>query len=106
MADLALLTQLPQVQRAVMASLDGALVEAVGDADAEGLAGVSAFLVVTLADAGEQFGLGALRWISIAGTTQALILALDDDAVITGYVDPPKSLAVVEKALDAALGRT
>lgn len=106
MADLTMLTQMPQIQRAVMASLDGSLVEAVGDADAEAVASVSAVVAATMKEAGEQFGLGALSWVSVAGNEQALVLAMDEDAVLTGYVDPPKALAAVEKALDTALGRS
>lgn len=105
MVEPSVLMKLPEIQRSVRASMDGALLGSTGDVDAESAAEVSAFLATTMAEAGEQFGLGALRWISVAGASQALVFALKEDAVFMGYVDPPKSLAAVERALDAAPGR-
>ena len=105
MTEPSVLIKLPEFQRSVRASLDGTLLGSTGDVDAESVAAVSAFLATSMAEAGEQFGLGALHWISVAGTKQALVFALKEDAVFMGYVDPPKSLAAVEKALDAAPGR-
>jgi predicted regulator of Ras-like GTPase activity (Roadblock/LC7/MglB family) len=102
MTDLTLLTRLPQVRRAVQASFDGALLATSGETDGEALAGVSAFLVAAMTDAGEQFGLGTLRWISVDGEGQAMLVAREEDAVLLGYVEPPRSLAAVEKAVDAA----
>lgn len=102
MTEPSVLLQLPEFVRSVRASLDGTLLGSTGEVDAESVAGVSAFLATSMAEAGEQFGLGALRWISVAGLKQSMVFALKGGAVFMGYVDPPASLAAVERALDAA----
>ena len=43
--------------------------------------------------------------MSVEGENQASIIAIDEDAVVAGRVDAPRSLPAIEKALDAALLR-
>ena len=58
-----------------------------------------------LRQAGENLWLGDLRGVSVEGETQASIIAVDEDTVVAGRVDSPRSLTGIQKALDAALLR-
>jgi len=105
MADLSLLTCFPEIRRAVASDRSGAVLDSVGESDAESLAAVTGSIAELLMQAGENLGLGELRWVSVEGETQASIIAVDEGAVVAGRVDAPRSLAGIQKALDAALLR-
>ena len=105
MADLSLLTRFPEIRRAVASDRSGAVLDSVGECDAESLAAVTGSIAEMLMQAGENLGLGELRWASVEGQTQASIIAVDEDAVIAGRVETPRSLIGIQKALDAALLR-
>jgi predicted regulator of Ras-like GTPase activity (Roadblock/LC7/MglB family) len=105
MADLSLLTCFPEIRRAVASDRSGAVLDSVGESDAESLAAVTGSIADLLTQAGENLGLGELRWASVEGQTQASIIAVDEDAVVAGRVETPRSLPGIQNALDAALLR-
>jgi predicted regulator of Ras-like GTPase activity (Roadblock/LC7/MglB family) len=104
-SDLSLLTCFPEIRRAVASDRSGAVLDSVGESDAESLAAVTGSIAELLTQAGENLGLGDLRWASVEGETQASILAVHEDAVVAGRVETPRSLAAIQKALDDALLR-
>jgi len=101
-ADLAAIAKLPEVRSAVRGDRSGAFLDAVNEADGETVAAVMGFVASTLAEAGDQLGLGALRRATLLGQSRAYLVTMQGDAVITALVDA-KSVAAVEKALDASL---
>jgi predicted regulator of Ras-like GTPase activity (Roadblock/LC7/MglB family) len=105
MADLSLLTRFPEIRRAVAGDRSGSVLDSVGEPDAESVAAVTGSIAELFTQAGESLGLGEPRWVSVEGEKQASIIAIDKDAVVAGRVDAPRSLAAIQKALDAALPR-
>jgi len=105
MADLSVLTRFPEIRRAVAGDRSGSVLDSVGEPDAEGFAAVTGSIAELVTKAGESLGLGEPRWVSVEGEKQASIIAIDEDAVVAGRVDAPRSLAAIEKALDGALPR-
>lgn len=105
MADLSLLTRFPEIRRAVAGDRSGSVLDSVGEPDAESLAAVSGSVAELLTQAGETLGLGTLGWVSIEGEKQASIIAVDDDAVVAGRLDSTRSIAAIQKTLDAELLR-
>ena len=103
MSDLALIGKLPDVKSAVLGDLGGALLDAVREQDGETVAAVMGFVASNLADSGAQLGLGALRIVSLAGTTRASVVAVRAQSVITVSVEPVRSLGAVEKAIETSL---
>ena len=105
MADLSLLTRFPEIRRAVVGDRSGSVLDSVGEPDPESLAAVTGSVAESLTQAGEGLGLGALRWVSVEGEKQASIIAIDEDAIVAGRVDSPRSIGAIQKAVDAALLR-
>jgi len=103
MSDLALIAGLPEVRSAVLGDLAGGFYDAIKEPDGETVAAVMGFLATAVLQAGEHLGLGALRRAAVSGPTRAHLLVLHGTSVMTACVEPPASLASVEKALDAAL---
>ncbi len=103
MFDLALITAVPGVRSAVLGDLAGGYLDAVNEPDGEGVAAVMGFLSSTMAQAGDHLGLGELRRISFAGEATACVVALQGASVIAAQIEPARSLAVVEKALESSL---
>ena len=103
MTDLVTIAKLPDVKGAVLGDLGGGYLDAVGEQDGETIAAVTGFVATSLAQAGEELGLGALHRVSVAGAAAACVIVVDDELAITGRIAPAKALAAVEKALDAAL---
>jgi predicted regulator of Ras-like GTPase activity (Roadblock/LC7/MglB family) len=101
MADLSLLTRFPEIRRAVAGDRSGSVLDSVGEPDAEGFAAVTGSIAEQLTQAGESLGLGELRWVSVEGEKQASIIAIDEHVVVAGRLDAPRSLAAIQKALDA-----
>jgi predicted regulator of Ras-like GTPase activity (Roadblock/LC7/MglB family) len=104
MADLATVARIPHVASAVLGDAEGGFHDAIREADGESVASVSAFAATSLAQAGEELGIGALRRIAVTGDKRALVVAVEGGALLTARVDPVAALAAVEKALDAAVG--
>ena len=100
MSSLKLIASRPEVKSAVLSDLAGAFLDAVREPDGENIAAVTGVLTSTMLQAGEQLGLGALRTISFAGQAKACLVAVQGDSVITAIVEPPTSVAAVEKVLD------
>ena len=103
MADLKLLAKLPEVKSAVLTDMAGGFLDAVREADGESVAAVTGFLMSTMAQAGEDLGLGALLGISFAGPARACLIVVQGDSVTTAFIEPPASITAVEKAFDASL---
>lgn len=103
MADLSFLTQLPEVRSAVLSDAAGGLVESIREADGESVAAVTSFLVSSLGQAGEEVGLGPLNRLSFAGPTQAGLVVLFAEGILSAVIQPPGAFPAVERALDAAL---
>jgi hypothetical protein len=102
MTDLATIAKLPDVKGAVLGDLGGGYRDAFGEQDGETIAAVMGFVSSTLAQVGEDLGIGALRRISVAAGAGACVVVVQDDAVLTASIEPARSLAAVEKALDTA----
>ena len=100
MSDLKLIASRPEVKSAVLSDLTGTFLDAVGEPDGENVAAVTGFLTNTMVQAGEHLGLGALRTISFVGKARACLVVVQGDSVITALVEPPTSVAAVEKAID------
>jgi len=107
MGVLALLTNIREIKRAVVADESGALLESMGaDADSESTAAVMGFTVSTINQLGEAFGLGPTHRISFTGAKQCCVLTILDVNLIAAFVDPTVSVSGIEKKLDTALHRT
>ena len=104
MADLAKVARIPNVASAVLGDAAGAFHDAIREQDGEAVASVAAFVLTSLAKAGEELGLGALRRVAVAGEKRALLVAAAGEALVTARVEPVAALAAVEKAFDASLG--
>ncbi len=105
MADLASTARIPNVASAVLGDLAGGFHDAIREGDGEAVASVAAFVASSLARAGEELGLGAVRRVAIVGEQRAVVVALSGGVVVTVRVEPPGALGAVEKALDASIGR-
>jgi hypothetical protein len=103
MTELATIANLPDVKSAVLGDLAGGYLDSVREPDGETVAAVMGFVATLLARAGDELGLGALRRISAASDSQACLVVVEGEAVITASVAPARSLPIVEKALDAAV---
>jgi predicted regulator of Ras-like GTPase activity (Roadblock/LC7/MglB family) len=104
MADLASVARIPNVASAVLGDAAGGFHDAIREQDGESVASVSAFVTTSLAVAGEELGLGALRRVAVAGGKGALLVSAAGGALVTARVEPAAALAAVERALDASLG--
>ena len=100
MSTLKLIASRPEVKSAVLSDLAGAFLDAIREPDGENVAAVTGFLTITMVQAGEHLGLGTLRTISFAGQARACLIAVGSDSVVTAIVEPPTSVAGVEKVLD------
>jgi predicted regulator of Ras-like GTPase activity (Roadblock/LC7/MglB family) len=99
------LVRVTGVRSAVRTDPQGALLDAVGEADAEAVAAVAGFLCVAFAEAGAPLGLGALRRVALQGAARAALLLVDDGGVVAASVEPAGALAGVEKALEGSGGK-
>lgn len=100
MSDLDTIAKLQDVKSAVLGDLAGGFRDAVGEQDGETVAAIMGFVASALAQAGEQLGLGVLRRVSVFGDARGCVVVLQGDAVITACVEPGRSVAAIEKALD------
>ena len=103
MFDLALIGGVPGVRSAVLGDLSGGYLDALREPDGEGVAAVMGFPSSAMAQAGDQLGLGDLRRISFAGVGTACVVTLAGASVMTARIEPARSLAAVEKALETSL---
>ena len=88
---------------AVLSDAAGGLVEAVREPDGESVAAVMSFIASSLGQAGEELGLGPLGRLSFAGPTQASLVVLFSEGILSTVIQPPGAFPAVERALDAAL---
>jgi hypothetical protein len=103
MADLKQIATRPEVKSAVLSNRAGGFLDAVRESDGETVAAVTGFLTSSIAQAGEQLGLGLLRNISFTGEARACLVFLQGDSVVTAFVEPPAAAAGLEKAFDASI---
>lgn len=103
MSNLALIAKVPDVKGAVLGDLAGSFLDAVREPDGETIAAVMGFMATLLIQAGDHLGLGTLRGVSLSGPGSARVVAVRDGVVIAASVEPARSLAAVEKALEGAL---
>jgi len=101
MIDLARVAKIPNVASAVLGDLSGGFFDAIREGDGEAVAAVTGFISTSLANAGEQLGLGVLSRVSLAGPTRACVIAIEAGGVATLGVAPPGALPAVERALDS-----
>jgi hypothetical protein len=104
MSDLAQIARIPGVASAVLGDVAGGFHDAIREADGESVAAVTGFISTSLAQAGEELGLGPLGRVGLAGPTRACLIALRGGAAVTIGVAPPSALAAVERALDTLPG--
>jgi predicted regulator of Ras-like GTPase activity (Roadblock/LC7/MglB family) len=100
MADLAMISKIPDVRSAVLGDLAGGFHDAVREQDGETVAAVMGFVASAMAEAGEQLGLGALTRISVSCQARACLVEVRGGSVLTAFVEPGAALANVEKVLD------
>ncbi|HYS79398.1 MAG TPA: hypothetical protein VEM76_01750 [Anaeromyxobacteraceae bacterium] len=91
------------MRSAVLGDLSGGYLDALREPDGEGVAAVMGFLSSAMTQAGDQLGLGDLRRISFAGEGTACVVAFAGASVMAARIEPARSLAAVEKALEASL---
>jgi predicted regulator of Ras-like GTPase activity (Roadblock/LC7/MglB family) len=103
MADLATVARIPNVASVVLGDAAGGFYDAIREQDGEAVASVAAFVTTSLAQAGEELGLGPLRRVAVAGEKRALLVAAAGDALVTARVEPPGALAAVERAFDTSV---
>jgi predicted regulator of Ras-like GTPase activity (Roadblock/LC7/MglB family) len=102
MTDLSTLAKLPDVKSAVLGDLGGGYRDAYREQDGETIAAVMGFVSSALTQVGDELGIGALRRIAVAAEPVACVVVVQEDAVLTASIEPARSLAAVEKALDTA----
>jgi hypothetical protein len=100
MSDLNLIANRPEVKSTVLSDAAGTFLDAVGESDGENVAAVSGFLASAMVRAGEHVGLGALRVLSFASQARACLVVVQGDSVVTAFVEPPTSVAAIEKVID------
>ena len=105
MADLASVAKIPNVASAVLADAAGGFHDAIREQDGESVASIAAFVTTTLAQAGEELGLGALLRVAVAGEKRALLVAAAGGTLVIARVEPAAALATVERALEAWVGK-
>jgi predicted regulator of Ras-like GTPase activity (Roadblock/LC7/MglB family) len=103
MANLNAIASLPDVGSAVLGDLEGGLVDAVRESDGETVAAVMGFVASHLIEAGDHLGLGPLQSAAVAGPVGGRVIAVHAGAVIAAVVPSVRSLAAVERAIEASL---
>ena len=104
MADLASIARIPGVASAVLGDEAGGFHDAIREGDGESVASVTGFLAASLARAGEELGLGAVRRIAAAGEKRGFVIVKVGPAYVTARVEPASALGAVERALEASAG--
>jgi hypothetical protein len=105
MADLASIARIHGVTSVVLGDEAGGFHDAIREADGETVASVTAFVAASLARAGEEAGLGAIRRIAAAGEQRGFVIVKLGQAFVTARVEPAAALAAVERALEAPSGK-
>jgi predicted regulator of Ras-like GTPase activity (Roadblock/LC7/MglB family) len=100
MAELAMISKIPNVRSAVLGDLAGGFHDAVREQDGETIAAVMGFVASAMAEAGEQLGLGALSRVSVACEARACLVEVRGSSVLTAFIEPGAALAAVEKVID------
>jgi predicted regulator of Ras-like GTPase activity (Roadblock/LC7/MglB family) len=103
MTALRAIAEFPEVRGAVLGDLTGVFLDAVGEQDGETIAAVMGFVASALVKAGEVLGLGALRRVAVSGATRASLVVLDGQQVLAVQVEPPRSLAAVERQVETSI---
>ena len=104
MADLASIARIPGVASAVLGDVAGGFHDAIREGDGESVASVTGFVAASLARAGEELGLGALRRVAAGGEKRGFVIVILGGAVVTARVEPVAALAAVERALETTAG--
>ena len=104
MADLTSIARIPGVASAVLGDAAGGFHDAIREGDGESVASVTGFVAASLAQAGEELGLGALHRIAAVGEKRGFVIVVLGGAVVTARVEPATALAAVERALEARTG--
>jgi predicted regulator of Ras-like GTPase activity (Roadblock/LC7/MglB family) len=102
MTELTRFASLPDVKSAVLGDLAGSFLDSLREPDGESVAAVMGFVCSTLAHVGAELGLGALRRVSVTSDVRACVVLVTGDSVVTACIEPARSLAAFEKALDHA----
>ena len=101
MLELSRISTLSGVKGTVLSDLNGGLLDAVGEPDGESIAAVAGFLASTLAEAGEELGLGTLHRMSFGGRTRAWLMVGGDGLLTVVSIEPAAALAAVERAVES-----
>lgn len=101
--DLSAIASLPEVKSAVVCDRAGVLVQAEREPDGEAVAAVAGFLTVTLAEMGDELGLGPLHRLAVAGPSRASLVVVMADEVLSAVIEPSSAFPAVEHAVDALL---
>jgi len=101
--DLVTIASLPEVKSAVLCDPEGTFLDAVREGDGESVAAVTGFLTATLAQAGEDLGLGPLERISFSGPSRAALILALPDAVLFAVIEPASACPAVERAIDGVI---
>ena len=104
MADLSAIARIPGVASAVLGDEAGGFHDAIREGDGESVASVTGFVAASLARAGEELGLGALRRIVAGGEKRGFVVLIHGGAVVTARVEPAAALAAVERTLETSVG--
>lgn len=102
MAELAMISKIPNVRSAVLGDLAGGFHDAVREQDGETIAAVMGFVASAMAEAGEQLGLGALSRISVSCEARACLVHVRAGSVLTAFIEPGSALPAVEKVIDGS----
>ena len=101
--DLTAIASLPDVQSTMLCDPSGALLQSMGEEDAESAAAVVGFLSATLGQVGDELGLGPLYRLSVAGPARATLVVSLGDSVLSTVIVPSSAFPKVENAVDSIL---
>lgn len=101
--DLTNIASLPEVKGVLLCDPSGALLDSLGEADAESAAAVAGFVSSGLGQIGEELGLGPLYRVSVTGPRRALLLLTLSEGVVQAAIEPASAFAATEHAIDSIL---
>ncbi|HVP66117.1 MAG TPA: hypothetical protein VMT17_02520 [Anaeromyxobacteraceae bacterium] len=100
-----LIAKLPEVKSALVSTRQGGVVEVMREREGERVAAVVGFLSSTLGEAGDELGLGHLRRVAFNGPGRGGVIAVAGAELVAAFVEPPSSVASIEKLLAGAVGQ-
>jgi predicted regulator of Ras-like GTPase activity (Roadblock/LC7/MglB family) len=102
MTDLETVANVAGVSAAVLGDLEGTFLGALGTNEGETIAAEMGFVGSSFLEVGELLGLGTLSTLSLSGRSQACLLVVRPQSLITALIALPQSLGLVERTVGTA----